>query len=439
MTRGVDDMDASDIVANGGALVSQVITRVAGPLGCIGIHIPFGRMETQESVASPLGTYETAMEIQARSAMSVTRIAPILSVSRHASTPGSLGSYAVVETVAAYADIDTAWVGNASTDLNFNGGLNTAVTMPAPESVSRRRYVIADFVTVVPKARTDGADRPLAVGRVVFATGGVAMIGSTGVSLTNWATRTAGSVRMRENSVAGDQSAAITNWGSAVSYGGVAGFACVHNYPVCNVMWFGDSLDDGGGGGITYLGAGVNLRAIEAINAEGHKTWLSGANLAWSGQTTTNILNNFKDAVGAGLVPDIAPFPNGSPNNIVGVVTTAHIDAFRAYLNQMLEVCSLNGICPIIRPMYPSNYAVKAYGTSDALLIAWNNETEAMCEASNIIYLKEDLEIVTGPVDGNGQRTLLNTTDGIHENDAGIELLKVPHAAALKRALGVNL
>jgi lysophospholipase L1-like esterase len=269
--------------------------------------------------------------------------------------------------------------------------------------------------------------------------GAAAMIGVAGTDLTNWATRSAGSVRMRKNSATGDQTAAITNWGSAVSYGVIPGFAYVDSGPVCNVMGFDDSLGDGFGGGITYQSENVNILACEAINAEGHKTWLSYANLAWSGQTTANILNNFRDAVGAGLVPDIAVIPSGSPNDVAGVITTAHVTAWRTFLNQMLEVCALNGICPIVRPVYPANFAVKAWGTSDALRIAWNTEVAAMCAASNIIYLDGDLVTLTGPIDGNGQMTLLLTTDGIHPNDTGKAALKPARMAAIKKALGVNL
>ena len=393
--------------------------------GCQGLKVFGGRMATQGTGNS---TYEFAMELDARSPLHVGALSPILAQSRSAASPASVGSFVDVKPIAQLTDLDAAWGG---TTVKFNRGVAGAAQLLAAPSAAQRTYVYSDLTEVAPVARADGGIKPLVAARCFSAAGGTALLGTTGDDFTNWATRTAGLVRLRVNGTAGDQRSATTGW-SAVSTGPVVGFAYAHNGPIANIMSIGDSITEGRG---TLLNESFGLLACEALNAGNPSTWLSHSSLGWSGQTTDQFVQNLKDLLQWGLVPDVLIFPLGSPNDVTATITPAIVNLWRSRTAQILALCAEYRITPVAWTMLPTNASVKAYGATDQLRVSYNTEQIGTIRASGGLVV--DLATaISGPLDGNGQVTLLNTADNIHPNTTGNTVnLMPPMKAGLQTAL----
>jgi len=139
---------------------------------------------------------------------------------------------------------------------------------------------------------------------------------------TNWATRTDG--RMRRTRKAAGNYASISQ--TTVTANQVAG--CSNESPllgfifgargrVINEMHFGDSIDDGRG---TYKGDGFMAPAVAAMNGYNGVIYCS-SNMAWAGHQSVNFYFHVSDAFAAGLIPDLACWPIGSPNDFTGTLS----------------------------------------------------------------------------------------------------------------------
>ena len=374
-----------------------------------GLKIFGGRVNTQDTGNK---TYEFAYELDARGPKQVGSVRAIMCQSRAAASPGPIAGFVDLKYIGALADLDSAWGG---TNALFSRGLAGAASMPAPGTTDRRSYAYTDQTRIVPVARTDGGTKPLVAARAFLGTASAAFLGTSGDSFTNWSTRAAGLARQRVNSTAGDQRTATTGW-TATSTGPVIGFSYNHLGPICNVVSIGDSITEGRSE--TFLEENFTLLACEALNASGPATWVSHSNLGWSGQTSAQVLVNTRDMLRAGIVPDVLVFPAGSPNDVTTTITTAIVDAWRAYVADMLALCAEYRIVPVLWTILPTNYAVKPYAATDSLRIAYNSEIVALGSSTGLTVVNME-PVFAGAVDGNGQTTLLTSADGIHPNSTG--------------------
>ena len=375
-----------------------------------GLKIFGGRVNTQDTGNK---TYEFAYELDARGPKQVGSVRAIMCQSRAAASPGPIAGFVDLKYIGALADLDSAWGG---TTALFSRGLAGAASIPAPGTTDRRNFAFTDQTKIIPVARTDGGTKPLIAARTFLGSGGSAFLGTSGDSFANWSTRPTGLARQRVNSAVGDARASTTGW-SATSTGPVIGFSYNHLGPIINVVSIGDSITEGRST-TTFLGENFTLLACESINAGTQATWVSHSNLGWSGQNTAQILVNTRDMLRSGIIPDVLVFPSGSPNDVTTTITTAIVDGWRAYVADMLALCAEYRIVPVIWTMLPVNYAVKAFGSTDTLRIAYVAEIVALVTSTGLIVVNME-PVFAGPVDGNGQTTLLYSDDGIHPNATG--------------------
>lgn len=342
------------------------------------------------------------------------------------------GVFASVLPIGAITDLDSNNYGSAAS-VNWLGV--GAVRLIGGATTSRRAFQISDPITITPVARTDGGTRALISVRAYYGVGSYAFLGNNGASdnYDAWATRTAGKVRIRRNSTAGDQRTAIANW-TAEQFSPVVGFAYATHRPHIQVATFGDSISSGRG---TYIEASQNLIACEALNLAQSKVIFSHLNLSWSGQTMANIFRNVSDAFRAGIVPDVAIFPCGSPNDVGNrAITDSDILSMRSNFEGILGLCAQFGVAPLVWTWMPTNTAVNNYGSSDSKRVAYNADIIARCAAYGITCV--DLAgVISGPTIG-GQVQMLagTTTDNIHPNNTGISLLSPNVQASLQTLCG---
>ena len=396
----------------------STLNRVRQP-GCQGIKIFGGRSANNVALGvAGSSTYETAIELDARSAQAVGSLAPIIAAAKAASGSAEVGVFAYVDLIAELSALDSAWGGVA---VDFWG--TGASRLPVSPSTVRRAFLTTDQAERVPPSRSDGRTKPLAACRAAIGATTLQTLGNGSDSFSNWSSRPAGYVRFRANSGSGDQSTATSGWSTA-STGLCVGFAYSHLGPILNVMLVGDSIGEGRG---TYLNEGFGQLAVDALNAQSPLTWLAYSNLSWSGGVYTTIRDGFFDALAAGIIPDVLVFPCGTLNDVgagSNSVTAAHVNNWRARLAQMLAKCAEELICPIVYSIPPVNNAANGgsydLGASDSLRVAYNAEIKALCAASGITFIDIDASAYAGSVSsGQVQISAGLTTDYVHPNDAG--------------------
>lgn len=328
------------------------------------------------------------------------------------------GVFADVKAIGSLSDLDGAWTGTTAVTWLTQ----TAVRLVGGATLARRAYQLSDAAAITPVARTDGGTRALIACRALYGIGSYNFLGNNGASdiYTSWSSRSAGLARIRRNTTAGDQRTATSNWATE-QFSPVVGFAYSTIKPHILIAGFGDSIAEGRG---TYIGASQNHIACESLNAGQNKVLFSHMNLAWSGQTMTNILQNMEDAFRNGIVPDIAIIPCGSPNDVGNrSITTADIISTRRLFISMLETCARYGVTPLVWTWIPTNSAVNNYGSSDSLRVAYNADILAECQNAGIVCIDTATAISGVTTSGQVQMLAGTTSDNIHPNDTGITLL----------------
>jgi lysophospholipase L1-like esterase len=385
-----------------------------------GCQIFGGRMANQYAGDK---TFEFAYELPC-AALDVSGVQFIFANSLAASA-GSGGMIINAKAIGSFADLDGAWSG--ATSVTFLGG---QTQLRPAESSSRRAFEISDPTYLTPVARTDGGTRALVACRIYHGSGlNIMGLGNGADDFSNWATRPSGAARMRVNSASGDQRTATTGWLNALTSPCI-GMAYFTRKPTVQVASFGDSITDGRG---SYLQANFTLLATERLNADDLKLQFSHSDLGWSGQSMVAIRNNMRDAFEAGIVPDVAVFPCSSPNNFSsGTISAAAIQIVRSAFIDMLGLCAQYRVTPLVWTQFPVNAAVKDWGASDSLRVAYNQEIVSYCAANDIICV--DLAPTLSGVTTNGQVQMLagTTSDGIHPNDNGNALCMPQIKAALQ-------
>jgi lysophospholipase L1-like esterase len=415
-------IDIFDVSVQGGVVDPTARGALAvRPPGFQGIQTFGERMEMQVTTgAAGSYTYELAMELPARTALSVGSLSLISGQSRALSNPSSPGCLASIGLVAAYADLDVA-LSLAPVTWPLVGNAVRLVTAQS-WATYRREMQISDAIPVTGVVRTDGGARPLAVARFAIGAGSVALLGASGASLDAWATRAAGSARLRVNAAAADARTATAGW-ALTSTGPMIGFVYGHLGPIFNLMAVGDSRVGGQG---AYISSNALTLAAESINAGNPRAWLSTANMGWSGCTSAAYVQNLKDALEAGIIPEVLVFEIGTPNDsgaASSLLTDAVVAGWRSATIQILELCAAYKIAPIAMTIYPLNYAARQYGTSDQKRVAYNVAMTAELRAVGVPVadVAPALAGNGGAVDGNGQQTLnpAYADDGVHANEAG--------------------
>lgn len=339
--------------------------------------------------------------------------------------------------IASPVDLADATINALTPNLASFGGNNNPDGPPSA-AFQRRTYQWSDVMPVYSVPATDGLGGYLTCIRVnlymATGSGNIITMGDTGGTDTfaAWATHPTRPFRLK---VQGGGYAAPGAWanmtGSANASTGPIGMVRVlARGSVVNVLSIGDSTDDGRG---TYLGDGPASKACALLSTG--QTFFEHTNLGWSGMNAQGIYQNLVDYLTGGSKADIFFVPSFFTNNVSSGVIPASgnfsIPWMQGYRARMEALLDLPSVRTILQTSTPASFSVRNWGSSDALRIAGDADIRAMASRGRVIFDKG--VGVTGPVDGNGQQTIINSSDGIHQNDTGLALEAVNAATAIRR------
>lgn len=354
-------------------------------------------------------------------------------------------AYVAAASVPSTSDTDLAAA--AAVQVAFGGNSNPTLA-PSP-AFGRSSWVWSDWTALRSMPRTDGGGGFLLVVRtslyLASGTGNVVLMGDSANAdlFDNWATHPDRPFQIRtKGSVV--NSAGPSGWSNMTQANSAAAstspavmFQALYRGSVFNLGGFGDSITDGRG---SYLGEGWGHPAAVAMSVapDLRGTAFEWSNFGWSGQATPSIRQNVTDCLAAGTALDLAFLPGGSPNDVSGAIPATGAGSpdrqagNRALMEQMLLAA---GIDPILWTWMPSNSAVKAYGASDSLRQAYNDELRAAAGLGRIVA---DFDaVMTGVADGTGQMQMAagTTADNIHPGDTanGLRLSPVAQKAVRRR------
>lgn len=309
-----------------------------------------------------------------------------------------------------------------STQVTWGGSGTQALTVSS--GTSRRTYQVSDWILKSSTPRTDGGTLPLLVVRGFVATNAnpITIMGNGTDSFTNWATHPSGRIwkmRVANGNFASTSQSTFNASASVVQQAPIIGVQYAARGRVITVMAAGDSITEGRG---TYIGEGFVFPAcVELSNKSG--VAVEYCNIGWSGVNTGFIARQVLDVTNASIFPDLMFLPSGSPNDIGTTITAALIASQRSNIGWAQALCRQNQIIPVIWPWLPSNTAVKAYGATDSLRVAYNQEVYTFSSRGI------DVPLVDTPINGVNsggqiQMTAGTTDDNIHPNDAGNAQMK---------------
>lgn len=339
-----------------------------------------------------------------------------------------IGSYlakvAVTSSIATNADINNS----SATWYTVTMEGNTALSIPVADEAEVTEYAYSDWIGIQSLPRTDGGELPIVTVRMqAVSIANVACYGDGTDNFTNWATHPSGRVWIAREQV-GDYLTTTTGFTSTtnVSQSPIAGIQYISRGKVVTVMACGDSITDGRG---TYLGEGFIMPACVRLS-DMNDVAIEYSNLGWSGQIYQKFHKRALNALLGDLAPDIFVFPNGSPNDIVGEITSSVISNFTLWRQAITEQCFELGIKPIIWTMLPSNTNPKNYGASDSLRVAYNSQVLTLSQHD--ISVVDTATVVSGASSGGQiQMAPWSNTDGIHPNDSG----NLPLSEAIEPAI----
>lgn len=312
------------------------------------------------------------------------------------------------------------------------GGLSRIPTALAP-GTNRIGYTVTDWAQISSLTRTDDPTKPpILAARVYMSPNGVLPVYGNGTdSFTNWATRTDGRMWLARNqAVDGVGTPANFTSTTNVSQSPIVGVQYAARGKVVSVMAVGDSITEGRG---TYLNEGFVLPACEAISNRATVA-VEYSNCGWSGQTMAIFSDRAQDLLESDIKPDILVMPTGSPNDFTGTLTAANIASAKGWRSRVIACAQQNGVRPVLWTWLPTNTAVRAWGTSDALRVADNADALAM--APEIIVADTAAAVSGVTTGGQVQITAGSTDDDIHPNDTGNAALKTAITPALRAAIG---
>lgn len=316
-----------------------------------------------------------------------------------------------------------------STQVTWGGSGTQALTVSS--GTSRRTYQVSDWILKSSIPRTDGGTLPLLAVRGFVATNAnpITIMGNGTDSFTNWATHPSGRIwkmRVANGNYASASQSTFNANASLVQQSPIIGVQYAARGRVITVMAAGDSITEGRG---TYLGEGFVFPAcVELSNKSG--VAVEYCNIGWSGTNSGFIARQVLDVTNASIFPDLMFLPSGSPNDISTTITAALIASQRSNIGWAQALCRQNQIIPVIWPWLPSNTAVKNYGATDSLRVAYNQEVYTFASRGVDVPLV-DTPIIGLTSGGQVQMTAGTTDDNIHPNDSGNALMKLYAKAAI--------
>ncbi|MCZ9884045.1 SGNH/GDSL hydrolase family protein [Arthrobacter sp. B2a2-09] len=283
----------------------------------------------------------------------------------------------------------------------------------------RIAYTATDWIAISSIPRTDGGTNPLLVARAYMnATATLPVYGAGVDNFTNWATRTDGRIWCSRQQPGVQVTSGFTST-TNTNNNPIVGFQYLTKGKVITVAGCGDSITDGRG---TYLNEGFILPAIDALSSMSGTAY-EYMNCGWSGQAMQTFAERAIDILQSSIKPDVLVLPGASPNDVATTIAQANIDAFKYFRNRVIAEARKVGVPVIAWTWLPSNTAVKNYGATDSLRVAYNAELMAM--AGKGLFVADAATPINGTTSGGQiQMGATLTADGIHPNDAGNALIR---------------
>lgn len=393
--------------------------------GNVGTRIFGGRMGDFALNASG-NTFEVLMAL-AQDFDAVRIITSNSNNGTNTSAPLILANVATVGDTSAATTDAADW----SAQVTWGGAGTQALTVAS--GTSRRTYQVSDWILKSSLPRTDGGTLPLLAVRGFVATNAnpITIMGNGTDNFSNWSAHPSGRIwkmRVANGNFASASQSTFNANSSVVQQSPIIGVQYSARGRVVTVMAAGDSITEGRG---TYIGEGFIFPACAELSSKAGVA-VEYCNIGWSGVNTSFVARQVLDVTNAGIFPDLMFLPAGSPNDIGGTITAALIASQRANIGWAQALCRQNQIIPVIWPWLPSNTAVKNYGATDSLRVAYNQEVYTLA-GRGVDVSMVDTPIIGELSGGQVQMAAGTTGDNIHPNDAGNALMKPFAKTAIAR------
>lgn len=195
--------------------------------------------------------------------------------------------------------------------------------------------------------------------------------------------------------------------------------------------------------GLSVVTIGDSLASNDALVTDGMSNWLHRAcfdlstpdfpitpsNLGYSSQTSATYLAASKVLL-ATMLPDVAFFAPFSPNDIATPTRRSVWDGL-ARAADFLDFCATNRIIPIIWTPAPMDSYTAA---TDAFRVFVASEVRKMAVSKGIVVADMDAAVRKNATSPERWATAYYN-DGIHPNEAGVELMSSVAKAAIQQAI----
>lgn len=179
------------------------------------------------------------------------------------------------------------------------------------------------------------------------------------------------------------------------------------------------------------------LRAADAVSTQSAP--VAYVNAGCGGQNSTAYLASGLSALAA-LKPNVAQYSAWSPNDFSGVPTVAvlrnRIEKMASNLQVFLDYCAKNRIISIVSTGIP-NPASLTTSALDNMRKAYNDSIRTRAASGQFILCDMDAAVSDNASPANilPAYNWLGDGGGIHPNEAGVSVMAVAAAAALRKAL----
>jgi lysophospholipase L1-like esterase len=301
-------------------------------------------------------------------------------------------------------------------------GGSASVVLPARLATNQPSITFSDWMPIVSIPRTDGDGRPMLYMRAFNGSSTEATITDGGAfNQAQWNAANSNTLsrlvkggydNTGGNYVASAQASFALTTGALLAID----FEYLALGTVLTVSGLGDSITDGTGGPISVMGASWGHRACAALSTPTNP--VAWSNLARSGSNTAFFLERLQGLLAGGMRPHVLVYSPFSPNDTTP--TQALMDAARARLAQVMELCKTYNIIPVVWTGLPYAYN----STADAFRVAFNNDIRALAQ-KGVAVVDMDAVMSDGATPARMIRSPVDYTDTnlLHPSDAGVAVM----------------
>jgi len=207
-------------------------------------------------------------------------------------------------------------------------------------------------------------------------------------------------------------------------------------YKICtNHAFFGDDITKGQGSfDINHGLWGWAQRGVQGLSDEGYGAH-SMVNYAVAGQGSAATWATFLNVIDQGGIDTATMFPWSNVDGTAAGATPWDLNTYKYRVYAFIAACRKNGVRPIIATIPPCSVITDAAG--DLVRIAVNDEVRAICAGNgrNVVLCDFDVAVTNDASPARFKTSPSLSTDNIHPNSAGHEVMKRVWQAAAKQAV----